>query len=72
MRNIFNSYEGEWCFTTITDDIFLNADAVILLTEWSEYSKINWLRVSSLMREPAWIFDARSVLSPEEIKKFQS
>ncbi len=64
-----HAFEGEWCFVNKTNDGFLGADAVIVLTEWGDYSRINWDQVSSQMRKPAWIFDARSVLSSENIIK---
>ena len=60
-----NNLEGEWCFIESKDESFKNADAVIILTEWEEYFDIDWEEVSSLMRQPAWIFDARSVLKSE-------
>jgi UDPglucose 6-dehydrogenase len=37
------------------------ADAIIILTEWSEYSEIQWPNIAALMRKPAWVFDARRV-----------
>ncbi len=45
-------------------------DAILVLTEWKEYTKINWQKVSSIMRHPAWIFDTRSVLNPIEVTKY--
>ena len=53
------------------DDIYKcldSADAVLILTEWEEYSKINWEMASKLMRHPAWIFDSRSIVNPEKVK----
>ena len=64
-----HAFEGEWCFVNQTNDGFLGADAVIILTEWGQYSRINWDEVSSQMRKPAWIFDARSVLRNEDMNK---
>ena len=45
-----------------------NADAVLILTEWDEYGKINWNSASEIMRRPAWVFDARSIIDIEKIK----
>ena len=50
-------------------DTFQSADAAIILTEWDEYSRINWEEVSMIMRKPAWIFDARSIVDANLIKK---
>ena len=57
-----NSLEGSWCFIENQSLSFKNADAIIILTEWEEYASIDWGKVSKIMRQPAWIFDARSVL----------
>ena len=60
--------EGSWCSI---DDIIKNsneADAIVILTEWEEYSQINWVELASKMRKPAWVFDSRSIISPEKIK----
>ena len=45
-----------------------DADAVVILTEWEEYSKINWSEASNLMRKPSWIFDTRLIVKSEKIK----
>ena len=34
-----------------------NADAIIILTEWEEFKKINWDKLVPLMRKPSWLFD---------------
>ncbi len=62
------SFEGEWCFTKNSNESFYGSDAVIILTEWEEYFEINWQEISKVMRAPAWIFDARSVILKEKLK----
>ena len=32
------------------DSIFDNSDAVVILTEWDEYSNLNWNYISNKMR----------------------
>ena len=39
-----------------------NSDAIIVLTEWEEFKKLEWKKIFSLMRKPGWIFDTRNVL----------
>ena len=63
------SQEGKWFFCNNIYDGFKDSDAVVVLTEWEEYSKINWNKVSKVMRKPAWVFDARSILCIKDIKK---
>ncbi len=66
-ENININFEGEWCFVEEIMDTFVNADAILILTEWENYFNLDWLKVSQKMRNPAWIFDARSVLKPQDI-----
>ncbi|MAO02032.1 MAG: UDP-glucose 6-dehydrogenase [Flavobacteriales bacterium] len=50
------------------DQCFKNVDAALILTEWKEYSEINWELASKSMRHPAWVFDARSIVNPEDVR----
>ena len=60
--------EGTWKKIEGLTSAFDDADAVIVLTEWDEYSNINWSKVSIKMRRPAWVFDVRSIIDPEKVK----
>ena len=62
------NFEGEWFFSENLNDGFIDADAAVVLTEWAEYSNIDWLEKSKLMRCPAWVFDARSIINPKKLK----
>ena len=64
----YSSLEGEWCFINNSLENFKNSDAVIILTEWENYFEMDWDKISDLMRAPAWIFDARSVISKEKLE----
>ena len=66
-KNLDN--EGAWHFIQNVIDGFNGADAAIILTEWDEYSYINWGIASQLMRNPSWVFDTRSVISSKDLKK---
>ncbi len=68
-KNKISLKEGEWSFHQNIYDATVGTDAVIVLTEWTEYRKINWKKVSKIMRNPAWVFDARSITNKKEIKK---
>ena len=37
------------------------ADAVLLLTEWQHFRQLDWPALAAVMRQPAWLFDARAV-----------
>ena len=49
------------------EDVFIEIDASLILTEWDEYSKINWQSASEKMRSPAWVFDSRSVVDQKNV-----
>ncbi len=61
--------EGRWFFIEDINSEFANADAIVILTEWNDYLKINWASAAFLMRKPAWIFDVRSIVNPKEVIK---
>ena len=64
-----NNEEGSWMYKKSIKDALYNVDAAIILTEWNDYSNIKWDELSLNMRRPAWVFDTRSVVKPDEIKK---
>ena len=45
----------------------MGADAVLVLTEWQDYSNLNWMSLAGLMRKPAWVFDARAITNQEQV-----
>ena len=57
-----------WSFSRDIYKTVSGADAIIILTEWNIYSKLNWKKISGLMRHPAWVFDTRSIVSKSDIK----
>ena len=64
------SNNSKWSFSENIYEAVQGSDALLVLTEWEEYSLIDWEMVSKIMRRPSWVFDARSILKPEEVKKF--
>ena len=64
----YSNFEGSWCSTQNILSSCEGADAIIVLTEWHEYSQLNWLEISHKLRKPAWVFDARSIIPPNKIK----
>ena len=63
----FSEEEGIWCFKKDIYSTIIGTDAVVVLTEWEEFSNINWNKAASIMRSPAWVFDARSITNRENI-----
>ena len=58
---------GNWEFSKSLD-IFEGAHAILMLTEWEEYKNINWIEAAKQMANPAWVFDARSIINPKDIQ----
>lgn len=53
------------CNYTVAKDAFEacdDADAVVVLTEWDEFSELNFQRVYDHMRRPAFLFDGRNIV----------
>ncbi len=50
-------------------DCLPGADALVLVTEWSEYKRPNWEKVGKIMREKV-VFDLRNQYSFAELKKY--
>ena len=46
-----------------------DAHAILILTEWKEFSNINWDNLIKKMKRPAWIFDTRSIIKANNAKK---
>jgi len=62
-----NEIIGNWNYSNDIYKAACEADAVVVLTEWEEYSHINWDILSTKMRKPAWVFDSRSILIPSKV-----
>ena len=56
-----------WKKFPIENEFFQDLNALVILTEWNEYSKINWHDVSNLMRSQSWVFDSRSLIDPKKV-----
>ena len=59
---------GSWAEAGRVEDAVKGADAVLVLTEWQHYRDLNWISLASLMRKPSWVFDARAVVEPEQVR----
>jgi len=50
------------CMASSYEQLADGSDAILILTEWVEFKKIEWLKISKLMRKPSWIFDCRDII----------
>jgi len=74
-------YDPKVCQSQIKDDLGCNpiswnlhlsayeavmsADAILILTEWSEFQSLDWNQLYARMRKPAWLFDSRAICDVE-------
>ena len=59
---------GSWQRLESIEAAVAGADAVLILTEWDQYRQLNWADLAARMRRPAWLFDARAVADPAQVK----
>jgi UDPglucose 6-dehydrogenase len=52
-------------YTAATD-----ADAIVVITEWDEFKTLDYKRIYSNMRKPAFIFDGRLILDKHSLLSF--
>lgn len=50
-------------------EIFDEAHAVVIITEWDEFVTYDWERIYEKMCQPAFIFDGRNILEGVEMKR---
>lgn len=60
---------NSWSYSNSLYETFIDSDAAIFITEWEEFENLNWSKISPQMRQPAWVFDTRSILEIDEVKK---
>jgi UDPglucose 6-dehydrogenase len=52
---------GDWQIVGSPLEAVDGADAALILTEWTSFATLDWQKLVSQMRKPAWLFDARSI-----------
>ena len=62
--------DGSWTYANSISEASESSDALVILTEWEEFKELNWKDLKSKMRSPSWIFDTRSIINIDEVKKF--
>ena len=49
-------------------ETLINADALVIVTEWNEFRNIDKLKIKNIMKHPN-IIDGRNIYEPEDLKK---
>ncbi len=65
-----NISKFNWIYSETMEKASEGCDALIILTEWDEFSKIDWGLISDKMRSPAWIFDTRLISNSKEATNY--
>ena len=55
------------CVASTIQESVRHTDAIIILTEWEEFKKINWDKLIPLMRKPSWLFDTRGIINSQKL-----
>ena len=66
MRREFSDWPLEYC--CCAEGVAVNADAVLLATEWSEFRNLRLKMMASKMRTPLFV-DGRNFLDPKTVRK---
>mgnify|MGYP003324089047 CR=1 FL=1 len=67
-KQLNNNGDGSWTLCESIKDIAIDADAIVIATEWEEFKNIDWRKLFTVMRKPCWIFDTRNIINPKEAK----
>jgi UDPglucose 6-dehydrogenase len=43
------------------------AHAVAVITEWEEFTRLDWQKIYNKMQKPAFVFDGRNILDGKKI-----
>ena len=61
--------ENDLIFAENVYSVFDLSDCVVVMTEWDEFSKINWTLASKKMRKPGWVFDTKNIVDQKKVKE---
>ena len=53
--------DGGWQTAGSPLEAAAGTDAILILTEWRDYARLDWGAIAAQMRRPAWLFDARAI-----------
>jgi UDPglucose 6-dehydrogenase len=56
-----------WQMASSPYEVAIQADAVVVLTEWQLFADLDWRQMAQSMRRPAWVFDTRLIADTERI-----
>jgi len=60
--------EGNVLLANEINDVFEFTDCVVVMTEWKDFSTIDWNLASKKMRKPGWVFDTRNIVNETKVQ----
>jgi UDPglucose 6-dehydrogenase len=67
LKEVKKRYGGKIGYFENNYDALADADALVIVTEWNEFRRPDYLRMKSLMKQPV-IFDGRNIYDPAKLK----
>ena len=62
-------FDDNWVFYKDLYESTEDVDAILILTEWDVYKSVDWDRVNKSNKKVIWVFDTRSIVDKNKIKK---
>ncbi len=59
--------DSKWSYNSCIDDTIEGSHAVLILTEWGQFTDLNWTYLEDKMLKPSWVFDTRMVINVDDI-----
>ncbi len=69
MENAKKHFKDTVTYCKNLEETVKGADAIVLMTEWQEFKKMNMKKIKRMMNEPAHFFDGRNVFEPEKMSR---
>ena len=63
------SYNNKIKVCESIEDVAVDADAIVVITDWLQFKNIDWKTISKLMRKPSWVFDTRNCIDDNQCLK---
>ncbi len=65
---LLSDYEKDILYCANEYEVMKGADAVVIITEWNQFRRLDLLRVKKMLKTPVF-FDLRNVYEPQEVSK---
>ena len=59
--------EKDYVCCKSVEEVFNDTHAIVILTEWDEFRKLDFDKISKKMSKPSWIFDTRGIIKLKNI-----